>query len=304
MIQAIANVQMASFRGAADISVGSILHSLPTTIQKSYTDFFAFYFQHTDLSQNSFRIIPINIALFITVLGVMLYLLFSDSRIKILYKVLICALIALIPIFANVIDIIASSTDMYLTSIGGMLILMPLGVSLVLRTIRFNPHVVAKSVIIILCLLLSYTNVLQINADTSVMIHNQNQAVSLANRIWTRIEEKYPEDLRNQTIAIMGIPSMNEEFSSSAMFYNNANWYARIGMFWNDWNGAAGSWTTLFRNDLGIMINYCNHDQFREIADNEAYQQMPVYPAEGCIQKINDIIVVKLVAEEAIAEWY
>mgnify|MGYP000531608855 FL=1 len=35
-------------------------------------------------------------------------------------------------------------------------------------------------------------------------------------------------------------------------------------------------------------------DEYYDIIDSEAFKEMPVYPAEGSLEKFDDILVVKL----------
>lgn len=299
------NSQMASLHGASGIGFGSIITNLPNSIAQCYRDFLAYFFQQTDLSQNAFKIIPINYLCFAAIIIVFLYFLLTDKTMKAGVKVLLCLGLAVLPVFANAVDLITSDSSMYLTSIGGMLVLIPVGLSLLMKQVHLIPHgFFIKAAAVVLSVLVCYSCTLQDNADSSVMLHNLNQATELGNRIWSKIEDQYPEDIGNETICIIGIPSRNEELSPSAQFYNNANWYARIGMFWDDWNGSSQSWKALFRNQLGLRVNYCTQDQFVDIVQSTEYQQMAVWPNSGCIEKINDVIVVKLVTDDKTSSWY
>ena len=48
------------------------------------------------------------------------------------------------------------------------------------------------------------------------------------------------------------------------------------------------------RTYLGIEIPDVNWDDIRAIKKTDEYEQMPYYPKEGSIQKINDTWIVKL----------
>lgn len=299
------HTQMADLHGASSIGFGSILTNLPHSIMQCYKDFFAYFFQQSDLSQNSFHIIPLYILCFITVFAVFLYFLIKDRKLNIATKLLLCLGMAVLPVMANVVDLITSDSSMYLTSIGGMLVILPVGICLLLKHVHLIPHsFLLKTATAVLSVLVAYCCILQDNADISVMEHNQNQAVKLSERIWSRIEQQYPDDLSDATICVIGIPSQNPEFKPSSMYYSNANWYARIGMFWNDWNGSSSSWHALFQHKLGLNNTYCSHDDFVSIVQSDTYRNMSIYPAADSIQKINGIITVKIAPDESTEDWY
>lgn len=294
---------LADLHGANDVSIVNILANLPHTIASCYTDFIAYFFQHTDLSANYFRIIPINILCFAMIIIAFVCCLVKRHA-KPMQTILLCAGMVLIPLCCNIMNLIASESSMYLNSIGGMLIVLPVGISLLIsHSSLFSHAIMVKFASVTLCILMAYSCTLQDNADISVMVHYQNQAETLVNRIWARVEEQYPDDISNETIAILGIPSVNPEFPSTSFFYSSANWYARIGMFWDEWDGASTSWKTLLRNTLGVSVNYCSHDEFIDIFTSDEYKTMGVYPADSSIQKINGIITVKLVDDWGMVNW-
>ena len=49
-----------------------------------------------------------------------------------------------------------------------------------------------------------------------------------------------------------------------------------------------------FRYVLGCWVEFCSDSEAAAIRDTEAFENMPVYPQEGYIQYINDVMVVKL----------
>jgi hypothetical protein len=53
-------------------------------------------------------------------------------------------------------------------------------------------------------------------------------------------------------------------------------------------------YVTFWANACGIGMNGASEEQRASIADTDEYKEMAAYPAYGCVQEINGIIVVKL----------
>ena len=76
--------------------------------------------------------------------------------------------------------------------------------------------------------------------------------------------------------------------------WDEANRYARFGM----WSTAPDcdfySWRSTYRYLCGLSLNFCSSGDYRELKSSEEVKKMPVYPEQGSIKKIGDFIVVKV----------
>lgn len=43
-----------------------------------------------------------------------------------------------------------------------------------------------------------------------------------------------------------------------------------------------------------MKFTVCNQDEYEKLLEQKAYQEMPVFPQEGSVQKFGDTIVVKM----------
>ena len=62
---------------------------------------------------------------------------------------------------------------------------------------------------------------------------------------------------------------------------------------WNNYNGLAQNYG-FFDKYLGIKIKICTRDEYNKIVNSEEFKNMPIYPNNGSIKIINDIIVIKV----------
>ena len=73
------------------------------------------------------------------------------------------------------------------------------------------------------------------------------------------------------------------------------NDYATIGYFWGGYDLSFIGWKGLFTMCLGdTSIQWCSSDEENEILKNEEFKNAPIYPSDGSILKIGDVIVVKM----------
>ena len=45
---------------------------------------------------------------------------------------------------------------------------------------------------------------------------------------------------------------------------------------------------------MGIKIKICTRDEYNKIVNSEEFKNMPIYPNNGSIKIINNIIVIKI----------
>ena len=116
----------------------------------------------------------------------------------------------------------------------------------------------------------------------------------------TGIAEMVAEDLKEEglltsgeKVCIMGVPARNKLFYKYRA-WDEANRYARFGM----WSTAPDcdfySWRSTYRYLCGLSLNFCSSGEYKELKGSKEVKKMPVYPEEGSIKKIGDFIVVKV----------
>lgn len=88
--------------------------------------------------------------------------------------------------------------------------------------------------------------------------------------------------------------------------YNNFYYMSKmsIGLV-SDWNyyynnsydTEQAGWWNIFTKDLFIKFNSCSYEDYCKITQSKEFEEMPVYPNNGSIKIINDIVVVKMTTD-------
>ena len=103
-------------------------------------------------------------------------------------------------------------------------------------------------------------------------------------------EELLSEELR---YCFIGTPAGNSMYYRSETFWN-ANGYTYIGGGWLDAASITRSWNGLVHDICQIQINICPADEYERLSQDERVNSMPVFPEEGSIIRIGDVVVVKV----------
>lgn len=290
-------LSMMSYKGADAIGVWSVIKAFPTSVGHAYRDFFDF-FARQNIMINSYLV---RFCYGILFLAFIVAFLVSLRRLKRQPTVVISALIlvALVPLACNIVDIVASQTRIILLTSGGMALICPAILAFYSKyAIPKNGFVQSKVPTwsnILLCsvaVLLTLNNALIINADAMVMKASTQQTVLLANRMLMRLEqsEDYFSDAQ---ILIAGVP-MNGNYPIVSDLIEPTNQYAHFGLVWGTYDGALNCWRQIFSQKLGVERDWCWEFQYREITATQEFQDMPIFPEDGCIKTINGVLVLKV----------
>lgn len=98
-------------------------------------------------------------------------------------------------------------------------------------------------------------------------------------------------------VMLVGNASSNPLFRTHKL-YHKANPYARVGLFMAETAGTIRfSWNAAFRDYTPIWLNLCDDKTYQELLETEEIAEMPTFPQEGSIRKMDDVLVIK-VSEE------
>lgn len=137
-----------------------------------------------------------------------------------------------------------------------------------------------------------YTSIYQL-----CMKYYVDKTTSLAQRIIARIENEYPETVAGSPVFICG--DVDEGAYPQDYWITQASYIMRgtqacDGMFVNNMQGYFAGWNVYMRVNLGVEYGMV-WGRGQEIYDSDFYKEMPIWPADGCVQKTDDgIVVVKL----------
>ena len=114
---------------------------------------------------------------------------------------------------------------------------------------------------------------------------------TLTDAILTRVlnDTDYTPDTR---VLIAGLPDESEAQKFNLLYDKSA--YTKNMVFWDGRAGVLGNWKHYIYDYHGLWIGEISTDEYYDIIDSSDFAAMPVYPAEGSLQKFDDILVVKL----------
>ena len=290
----ICHIQAVNYKGADSVSVMKIIVGFPGSFLSTYREFFRYFFQN-ELRHSIYQRL--------LAFGVLLVVLFAVTVIlggrKLKGKPagrwgLAAVCLLLIPPAANIAMILAVDA-------GEAAIQMTMPMATVFpyllcvtdvedcrnRLIRAVDWLRIAMVLFVL-----YGSFLMVSVDQHVMLKSRDNATAMMNRVAVEIgEDQNPEG----GFVFVGKIADNPNFLKDQL-WERANQYARYGDFhifvYGD-NRANFSYFGLLR-DSGLNLTYnWNNSYWGDLIQSEEVQEMPLYPDDGYIKKIDKTIVVK-----------
>lgn len=296
--------EAAAYRGADTVSAGGILISLPLRMKDAYKAWIDFTLGKGGIRYNTWQ----NKTFFVVLIvgGCILLTVFilwkavrnaQSLRDRILRVISVLVCFILIPAAANVAMLLSPEG-------GGMMIQMTMPMVMTIPALfclgdkhlpdMKNKHGVPywKCCPIVLSVIVLYGSFLQVSIDQHIMLKSRTDTLALMNRVVADIERRgmtKPEE----GFVFFGKPVDNPLYRKDEV-WNYANTYAQYGNFWMGGNCCTQSYYGLLRDGgYNLLFNW-NDGYWHELEQRVEIQEMPVYPDEGYIQKIDHVYVVKL----------
>lgn len=283
------DTSLAGINGINLVGLDLIRH-LPEGLGNAYQDFGCYFFDH-NIAQNYYGQRLAYLLLFVLTLVVVLRWLVTACHPR--GGALVLTLLALLPAATNLTDVINPNTRIELRMAGALVLLVPFCLALLDRAPRKAgrlPWSLAAASLCGLILLRGY--VVQINNDAMVMLAQKNKIVNLANRICLQLEQNADYQAGAQ-VCILGEPQKGV-YDTVSPLTEKASDLAQFGLLSFDPTFNSRGWHSLYWEELGIQMNWCSDEQTRALCATDTFQEMPVYPQEGSIQIIDDVVVVKV----------
>lgn len=285
-----AGVDMATYRGAANVSPIWILQNLPSSVVKCYQEFNNFFFDahmyHTTSTSGAIIIL----------LGLM-FCIFCLFQFICLWKkskwraFLFAVCLLTLPIASNCCLIIAVGNGTSMLMAMGMAVASCLIIVFMPQQMQINFW--ARSLCYLVMIIFLWNNVLTVVNDQVALKEGKTATVALTNQVLNALsDEGHLTD--GSVIAMVGRPSENACFAKNTAF-QTANAYARFG---GSWSVSAGnnrrSWFGVLSEYCGTSLNLAMEDQYNNVIQSDEITGMPDFPADGSIQEIDGIITVKV----------
>ena len=277
------------------------LENLIQITQKIYSNIYSFYLSSNGFNNSSWGFNIFNIILLaIGVLSIMVRI----KRMQIEFWRILASIILLFALPFGMLFILVLSPAHDVSWGHALPLMLPIlfGISSFLHELELAPKkqlLVGMQYVLIVALILLCGSYWKYNESNYLAMElTQNKTISLANRLVSDMEEI---DGYTPGMKIMICGTENPELYPRIhnQIYDATNYHSSSsGMIWADLSCAQMEWTGIMRFYIGISYQQATIEDFKRIIPTEQYQNMPLYPARGSIQMINDTMVVKL------ANWY
>lgn len=294
------DVSLGDYKGMGSVSIANILQNIPAGIRSAYI-YYRMFFLEELLARNAY-FTPIFYCVMGGIALISMIMRFASIGKQRPYVPLLCVvLIVLFPICCNIINVIVPDTQLYLLMVGGMMMTPPLLLAIsevgsegndAGKIARYVKKGMGRGGAVVAVALI-WVYVLSCQTDASVMLLNKNQTIALANRVWQQVEASEDYVLDDTEILIVGHPQEGNYPNPSPLFWK-ANVYAQWGTVWKTYDGNIQTWRQVFRQYLGVTYETCAPEQYMAISASQDYRDMPLYPLDGSIQMIDDVLVVKV----------
>lgn len=283
IITNILNLNISNYSNGNNILSIETFKNLFNAILNAYSTFYNFYF--TDEIINNF-------SWFRNILYAILFILIFINFVRIiiekkLYKsaskmISILLIFIVYPIFTCSIELIAQARNINLLMASSLFlpIILLLKQNELLEENVFN-NILNIVSFIVSCVII-WTYILSDNATYVATDLYNKQMYSIGNSIVEEIID-IPEVQKDMRIAVTG----KLDFS-----IHNDDLLKLTNFDVSDVN--MWTWQVFLQDNLGLGWDIWDYSDYKEIIDTEEYKQMPIYPYDGYVKIINDVVVVKL----------
>lgn len=280
-----AEIELAEYKGAEEISIGYIIQSLPNTVISSYTQFSDYfiggkYNVRLEFAEIVFKLLLVLIIVSFIYKTVKIW---NYNKINAIINIL---LFILIPIAISLVCIIAVGNVM--TGLMSMsFIIFIAGYLLYMSEIKWERYVFVIATIIVCWF---YTGAVE--NDQIAMLEGRTSTVTITQSI---ISEILDEGLLEQSdcVAFVGRMANNPLFVKSQA-YNMANEYAMFGSWSTDTRNNRVTWFGIISNLCGIALNQCDDTTYDKMKAEGIFDNMEVYPTKNSIKIVNGVLVIKV----------
>ena len=282
-------------------SMGIIpLEKVGDLLKQAYQFFFDYYFTDA-LYNNTWHLRDkCNIVIFTLLIFVVIFRIIQNKLYKEVANMLLITVVILIMPLAFM-SIVIMAPEVSIKDVTGILMLPHMNylyiIFIVLSTSNWNKQwaetsfkwlSLLSSVYMILSLCF-YTQIFQ-----NCMELDLNKSYSLAQRIVESVESM-PGYQSGMKVMIGGRAELGNYPRSYPEMYSVVSGTAvEYGYFWNSINGRQACWNNFLKQYLGVDYGVCNLEEIYVVTESEEYKNMPLFPLEGSVQMMNDIVIVKL----------
>lgn len=280
-----AGIEMASYKGADNVGVISIIKNVPWSFIKTYKEFWNYVIVNKMNTNLEFsRVMSIFVA--ILILGIFLVQFVKVFRKNKKNAFLMLFLFALIPCGTCIIVMIAVDN-----SITGLMAMGIVSIFMMFYTVVENAKWEKNVYYVVIAVLMWYW-IGTVENDQIALKEGITATTTIATEIMQDVNDCSDYEYGNR-IAFVGRTADNPCFYVSEA-YNMANGYAQFGKWSTDPRNNRVTWSGIYNVYCGRVIPICDDETYSQLILSQEVEEMPIYPEEGYMQLIDDVLVVKV----------
>ncbi len=284
-----AGIQLASYGGASNVSLGVIFKNLPDSFVTCYQQFWNYIYTQKVFSKLEFVDVMLAgmMIFYCVVVIIQLVKLWKDS---IIHAFLFVLALLLLPVAGCFVLMIAVGNTMTVIMSMGLLLCMIMPGIIVPKEGKTGFWL--KRGYLLFLIFFGWFQLSAVVNDQLALKEGKTATITLTENIITMLySEGYLEEC--ETVALVGRPANNDSFVWSTA-YQRANGYAKFGCWSTEARNHRVSWNGVISNFLGVNLSLCDESKYKKIKELEQVANMPEFPAKGSICVIDDIVVVKV----------
>ena len=285
LILKLIGLEIASYSGANNVSITNFKIS---SIFQTYKSFYNYYFTDSILHNIYWKRSLINLCILAISVGNLIMIIANNKVYKNKLSIIgIILIIILLPLGLNVIEIIANEKQINLLMAASLILVYIAFLKQYELLKQTNLEIISKYIILGLVCILTTTYAWSNNATYMVREYIYNNYYSTSVSIVTKVEslEGYNKDMYWM---------FNDLIRYTPSLVTKSNGFG--GYDYETWNEIRGIYMTnnFYFRYLGKTIKMCPKYKYDEIVKTEEYKNMPLYPNDGSIRIIDNVVVIKL----------
>lgn len=229
-----------------------------------------------------------------------------------LYQTNLACFCLVLPMMCTVFMVATSQASFYIPMSGGLALFLPVCFWLLdssregetaCDAFRKCWNKAEKALILLTAAAVVYGSVFMSAVDQQAMYEGRQATKELSDLIaQTLVNEGYYDN--EIPVMLVGNASNSPLFRTHEL-YHTANPYARVGLFMAETAGTIRfSWDAAFRDYTPIWLNLCDGKTYQKLLETEEIAEMPTFPQEGSIRKMDGVLVIKVSEEYHLdADW-
>lgn len=271
--------------GADNFGIISIIEGLISKCVIAYKTFFEFYFKDSIILNSLWNRDFLNFLIFLLIIIFGFVIVYKNAVYKKKMTLILLAFLLLIyPLTVNAIElIIVSNINLFMSSP----LLLVYIVALICVEKITKKESLLKYVIFLVIIAIIYVNIYSVNASYQTRKQVFENYYATAIQVSSDIKETVGYSSSDRYLFGGQI-----KFSAFMAPYSNGG----TALYYETWGDVGDIWQNFqfFRIYLGENYNMVSSEEANTILNSKEYQNMPAYPDEGYINKINGVNVIKL----------